>query len=125
MKRSMMQAYVKGSKEAVPFYLDVFGGQLISSYVNEDGSFYHSEIDIEGEIFSVAERFNDDEECNNTGNIMQFCLHFGEGRENTVHQIYDKLKVNAQIHVPLNPCDYSDLMCNLTDQYGVRWCLFL
>lgn len=125
MKRSMMQAYVTGSKEAVPFYLDAFSGELISSYVNEDGTYFHSEIDIEGEIFSVAERFEEGDNLDQTGNTMQFCLHYGEGREDTVRKVYDKLKVNAQINIPLEPCGYSELMADLTDQFGVRWCLFL
>ena len=125
MKRSMMQAYVKGSKEAVPFYLEVFNGELISSYINEDGTYFHSEIDIEGEIFSVAERFDDGGNQTVTGNTMQFCLHYGEGREETIRDVYEKLKQNAQIRIPLEPCSFSELMADLTDQFGVRWCLFL
>ena len=102
MKRSMMQAYVKGSKEAVPFYLEVFNGELISSYINEDGG--NQTV---------------------TGNTMQFCLHYGEGREETIRDVYEKLKQNAQIRIPLEPCSFSELMADLTDQFGVRWCLFL
>ena len=56
---------------------------------------------------------------------MQFCLHYGEGREETIRDVYEKLKQNAQIRIPLEPCSFSELMTDLTDQFGVRWCLFL
>ena len=48
-----------------------------------------------------------------------------EGREETIRDVYEKLKQNAQIRIPLEPCSFSELMVDLTDQFGVRWCLFL
>ncbi|MEL7647376.1 MAG: hypothetical protein AAGU76_04750 [Sedimentibacter sp.] len=56
MKRSMMQAYVTKSNEAVALYQKAFDATLKSSYPNSDGTFYHSELDIEGEVLAVAER---------------------------------------------------------------------
>jgi PhnB protein len=124
----MMQAYVTRSDEAVALYLKAFDAVLISSYPNEDGTFYHSELDIEGEILAVAERNSDNSthgEETVTGNVMQFCLHYGEGNEDKVQKAYDLLKKDAKILMPLAPCEFSPLMTDLIDKYGIRWCLFV
>ena len=60
-----------------------------------------------------------------TGNTMQFCLQFGEGEEALVRKAYDILKEGAEIRHPLGACDFSPLMADLIDQFGVRWCLFV
>lgn len=128
MKRSMMQAYVVRSDEAVALYLKAFDAKLISSYPNSDGTYYHSEIDIQGEILAVSEQnmgSSAPTSATVTGNTMQFCLHYGEGNEEAVRKAYDVLKTDANIIVPLAPCDYSPLMADFIDKFGVRWCLFV
>ena len=128
MKRSLMQAYVKRSDEAVPFYQKAFDAQLVSSYPNSDDTFFHAELDIQGQILAVAERDSEyaikgDEII--TGNIMQFCLEYGEGNEEMIKKAYEVLKIGAKILMPLAPCEYSALMADLIDKYGIRWCLFV
>ncbi len=128
MIRSMMQAYVTRSDEAVALYQKAFDAVLISSYLNEDGTFYHSELDIQGEILAIAERNSEyaivDEEML-TGNVMQFCLHYGEGNAEKVQKAYEILKTDAKILIPLAPCEYSSLMTDFIDKFGIRWCLFV
>ena len=126
MKRSLMHAYVRGSDKAVPFYQEAFDAPLVSSYLNDDGTFYHAEIDIQGQIFSLSERSSDTTGDKSViGNIMQFCLHYGEGCEAELQKAYEVLKTDATILVPLTPCDFSPLMVDLIDKYGVRWGLFI
>ena len=128
MKRSMMQAYVTRSDEAVALYQKAFDAVLISSYPNEDGTFFHSELDIEGEILAVAERSPEGSiigEKTATGNVMQFCLHYGEGNEEKVRKAYEVLKTDGKIIIPLAPCVFSSLMTDFIDKYGIRWCLFI
>jgi len=75
MKRSMMQAYDTRSDEAVALYQKAFDAALISSYPNSDGTFFHAELDIQGEILAVAERNSEYAiicEETVTGNVMQF-----------------------------------------------------
>ncbi len=60
-----------------------------------------------------------------TGNVMQFCLHYGDGNEEKVRKAYDVLKTDAKILMPLAPCEYSSLMADFIDKYGIRWCLFV
>lgn len=128
MKRAMMQAYVVRSDEAVALYQKAFDAALISSYPNTDGTFYHTELDIHGEILAVAERNSENNilgEKTVTGNVMQFCLHYGEGNEDMVRKAYNVLKTDATIIVPLVPCEFSPLMADFIDKYGIRWCLFV
>ena len=128
MKRSMMQAYVIKSNEAVALYQKAFNATMISSYLNDDGTFYHAELDIDGVILAVSERTTNYAiagESQITGNAMQFCLHYGEGNEEQVKTAYETLSVDAQILVPLAPTDYSLLMTDFIDKYGIRWCLFV
>ncbi|MEL4860556.1 VOC family protein [Pseudoflavonifractor phocaeensis] len=122
MKRSMFQVYVRGSNGAVPFYQKAFDAPLLDSYLNSDGTYYHSELDVYGQILAVSEAMPGT--AAETGSVMQFCLHFEERDEALVRKIYDALKEGAQVHFPLGPCDYSPLMADLTDRFGVRWCLF-
>ncbi len=128
MKRSMMQVYAKGSDKALTLYQKAFGAKLVSSYPNEDGTYGHAELDVYGQILAIAESSyggNFAQEARVTGNTMQFCLHFGEGQETLVTKAYEGLKEGATILYPLGPCEYSPLMVDLIDAFGVRWCLFV
>lgn len=123
MYRSMMQIYVNGSNAALEFYQKAFDAELGSSYPNADGTFMHAELNVYGQILAISEALKNEERI--TGTTMQFCLHFGEGKEELVQKAYNTLKDGAKIIYPLSPCDYSTLMVDLIDKYGVRWCIFV
>ncbi|MCX7923101.1 MAG: VOC family protein [Clostridia bacterium] len=128
MYRSMMQTYVIGSDKAVELYQRAFEAKIVSSYPNPDGTFYHAELDIYGQILAVAEARYADYGKNDdriTGNTMQFCLHFGQGKEDIVQKAFDVLKDGANILYPLSPCEFSPLMTDFIDRFGIRWCLFV
>lgn len=128
MKRSMLQTYVHGSDKAVALYQQAFNAALVSSYPNADGTFYHAELDVYGQILAVSEAGGASAQRKAdrvTGNTMQFCLHFGEGNEARLQKAADTLKDGAKILVALNPCEYSPLMTDFIDRFGVRWCLFV
>ncbi len=122
MKRSMMQIYTKGSVEAVEQYMQAFDAKLGYHIKSADNTFYHAELDICGHTLAVAEA-NDDTMI--TGNTMQFCLHYGEGNESKVRKAYEVLKEGSEILFPLGPCEFSPLMTDMVDKYGIRWCLFI
>ncbi|SCY55859.1 PhnB protein [Alkaliphilus peptidifermentans DSM 18978] len=117
----MMQVYVKGSTEAVQLYQKAFDAKLISEYKNDDGSYMHAELDVFGQILALSESR---EEKKITGNIMQFCLHFGKGNVDKIHKAYEVLKEDAKVQYPLGPVSYSPFMFGLVDKFGVSWCLF-
>ena len=114
MIRSMMQTYVKGSAEAVALYQKAFDAPLISEYKHEDGSYYHSELVVYGQVLAVSERMGSEESV--SGNTMQFCLHFEKEARACVEK--------ARILFPLGPCDFSSCLVDLIDRFGVRWCIF-
>ena len=120
MLRSMMQVYVKRSNEAVEFYKKAFDVKKADIYPNEDGTLAHSELDVYGQILAVSELGENDTV---TGNTMQLCLHFGEGKEDCVQKAFDVLKDGAKIIC--SQCDFSPLIWDLIDKYGVRWCIFV
>jgi PhnB protein len=119
----MMQIYVKGSKTALELYQKAFDAELVTSYPNADGTFMHAELNVYGQIVAISEALKNEERI--TGTTMQFCLHFGEGKEELVQKAYKVLNEGAKIIYPLSPCDYSTLMVDLIDKYGVRWCIFV
>lgn len=127
MKRALMQVYATHSDQAVSLYHEAFDAKLVSSYRNEDGTFFHAELDIDGETLAVAQRrapygIEGDAAA---GNSMQFGMEFGQGQEAALRHSYETLCQGAQILFSPGPCEYSPLMADLIDRYGVRWCLFL
>lgn len=123
MKRSMLQVYTKNSVQAVELYQRAFDARLLDFVKDEEGNYYHSELDVYGQILSVAELPKNEVQLV-TGNAMQFCLHFDKTEETLVQKAYDVLKEGGQIRIPLAPCDFSPGMADLIDVFGVRWCLF-
>ena len=122
MKRPLFQAYVKNSQEAVCLYQKVFHAGISSCYPNPDGTYYHCELDLDGAILAVSEQ---SEEDSTTGTVMQFCLHYTGEETDKVKHAYEMMKPGAKILHPLSACDYSTLMCDLIDCFGIRWCLFV
>ncbi|MCL2508368.1 MAG: VOC family protein [Oscillospiraceae bacterium] len=121
MHRSMMQVNVKGSDKAFEFYKKAFDAEEVCKHHNPDGTIAHAELDVYGQILALTE-LNDNTV---TGNTMQFCLHFGKGKEARVKKIYDVLKDRAEILYPLSSCEWSPLMVGLIDKFGVNWCVFV
>ena len=122
MHRSMIQVYVKRSDKALAFYKKAFDAKVAASYPQPDGTFYHAELDVYGQILALTE-LNDNEAA--PGNTMQFCLHFGQGNEAVVRKIYGVLVEGADIRSPLGPCEFSPMMFGLIDKFGVNWCVFV
>ena len=117
----MMQVCVKGSDEAAWMYQKAFDAQMIASYKNDDGTYMHAELDVQGEIIALTEAT--DQAI--MGNTMQFCFHYGEGNESAIERAYEILKADGKILYPLGECSYSPLMMAVIDKFGVSWCLFI
>ncbi len=122
-QRSMLQVYVRESHKAAALYQKAFDAGMVISYPYPNGTFMHAELDVYGQILAISEAAKDEETV--TGNTMQFCLHFGKGKELPVQMAYEALKENAVIICPPGPCPFSPLMFDLVDRYGVRWCVFV
>jgi len=119
-----MQVYVRGSNEAVELYRRAFDASLVANYPNPDGTLCHAELDVHGQILAVSEADKNEVKAV-TGNTMQFCLHFGEGKEDVIGKAFDALKDGAKIYQPPSPCPFSPLMAAFIDKFGVSWCIFV
>jgi len=115
-----MQMYIRGSADAAALYCRAFSGTIGTDYRNPDGSCFHTEIDIGGQILAISEAPADMQ----PGTGMQFCLHYHENEADRVTAAYAVLREGAQIVCPLGPCAYSPHMFSLVDRFGVYWCLF-
>ncbi len=116
-----MQLYIKNSKEAVPFYEKAFGVTVTGGYKSQDGSYIHAELNLFGQTLALSETLA---ENSISGNTMQFCLHFAEHEATIIKDAYSILREGAEIKHPLGPCFFSPYMFELTDKFGVNWCLF-
>lgn len=125
MKRSMLQAYVSNAKEAIALYQSAFGATVLEVVPAPEGDkVLHSELDLFGQIFAVADRIPEAGREDSTGNIMQFCLHFAPEEEHLVRKAREVLKQEGRELVPLGRNVYCGLMTDIVDKFGVRWCLF-
>ena len=121
MKRSMMQVYVKGSKEALALYKRAFDGRILAEYEGDVSGYMHAELDVQGQVIAVSEA----NASNIIGDAMQFCFHYGEGGESYVERAYEALREGGKVVAPLGECSFSPLMACVIDKFGVNWCLFV
>ena len=122
MKRWMLSAYVRESDNAVELYKKAFGAKIVDSYLNDDGTYYHCELDVYGQILAVAERLKTQGALE--GTTMQYCLHFDLKDETEAKRIFEVLKDGAKVHFE-GSTEYSPWLVDLTDKYGIRWCVFV
>ena len=126
MYRSMMQVFVKGSKEALELYQKAFNAEVLCTYEDGNGGYMHAELNACGQVIAVSE-INEDVK---SGNTMMFCFEMGDGNgksnEEQVRHAYEVLKEGAIACSPLtDSCGYSPLQFVCTDKFGVTWCIFV
>lgn len=122
MLRSMMQVFVKGSREAVEFYKKAFRAEVLCFYDDGSGGYMHSELNAYGQIIAVSEIAGDIV----PGNTMMFCFEMGEGSDEQIKAAYEVLKEGAVSCSSLTEnCGYSPLQFVCTDKFGVTWCVFM
>ena len=121
MKRTMMQIYVKDSKQAILFYQNAFDAKLLCDHRHKNGTVAHAELDVFGQVFAICETPESEAV---TGNSMQFCMHFGDGKEELVRSIIRKLSDGGKFTYH-GSTDWSPLMAGIVDKFGVNWCIFV
>lgn len=120
MSRSMMQVFVKRSKEAFELYQKAFNAEVLCKYPYENGGYMHAELNAYGQVIAVSEITEDV----TIGNTMMFCFELGEGNEANIRAAYEVLKQDAITCTPIGMCDYSSCQFVVTDKFGVIWCIF-
>jgi len=123
MNRIFYQVYVCNSDYAIETYKKAFNATLLTQHKTPEGVNIHTELNIYGQILALSEISQQEKTV--TGNTMQFCLQFDKNEKTKITNAYEVLKINANIQHPLGPTFYSEYMTDITDQFGIRWCLFI
>lgn len=114
--------YVKGSREAVDLYQQAFGLTLGYHVLNEDGSYFHSELLDQGrEAFSVVEAPVDSPEP--IGNPIELGWSFQT--EEALRQALELLKEGGHVKMEVRELPWSPCAACVTDRFGVNWFLSL
>ncbi len=121
-----LQAYIKGSVEAIQFYHSAFGTELGYNVRNPDGTYMHAELYLDGQLlFALSESGSDV----GTENIrrhspddyptMNFCVSLES--EEAVKKAYCILAEDGTILLPLGALPWSSCCANVIDKYGIFW----
>ncbi len=111
--------YVTPSKEAVKTYMAAFGLELGYHVLNDDGSYYHSELMKDGEeIMSVVEAARDVRD-----NPVELGFTFETRGE--LERAFDILKENGRVRLNICELPWSPCAAQLSDRFGVSWYLTL
>ena len=128
--KTFMYAFVKGTDKAAPFYQKAFGGNIEYEEADlmKDGTYLHVEIKFDGQMLGLSEQCESNPDSiggaqSVSGNIMQFILLFEASEEAKIKNAYEVLSQGAIIRTPLTKLEYADLICDLTDKFGIRWCM--
>lgn len=109
--------YVKNSKDAVKLYMDAFELQLGYHVLNDDGSFYHSELNKDGrQILSVVESAENE---GKKSTIVQLGIEFES--VDKVKRAYELLSEGGTIDMSIGPLPWSECAAALIDKFGVYW----
>jgi len=110
--------YVKNSQDAVKLYLEVFGLELGYHVKNPDGSFFHSELNRNGECFlSVVETSKNNVE----ESLVQLGYEFDSPDE--VRHAFELLQEGGRVDMPIGELPWSPCAASVVDKFGVWWYL--
>lgn len=118
-----IQAYVKGSIDAVELYKKAFGAELGYNVLNPDGGYFHAELMLNGKVFLAVSEIGENF-C--TDVISKYPnMNFGIvlDSEEAVREAYSVLSEGASICTPLRTLPWSDLSADVVDCFGVYWYL--
>jgi uncharacterized glyoxalase superfamily protein PhnB len=123
-----LQVYVKGSVAAVNLYRKAFGAALGYHVLNDDGTFMHAELEVDGKlILAVSESANDigwrllKEYSPSVRPTMNFGVTLAD--EAAVKHAYEVLSQEGVIVLPLGRLPWSDCCADVIDRFGVSWYL--
>ena len=128
--KTSLQAYLKNSIEAVPFYEQAFGATLGYHVFNEDGTFMHAELNLDGQnLLSISESGSNvgKETLNHCSPAdyptMNFCVLLED--EEAVKKAYEILVEGGNILLPLGELPWSKCCANVIDRFGIFWYIYI
>jgi PhnB protein len=121
-----LQVYVQRSAEAIKFYQKAFGATLGYNVRNDDGTFMHAELYLDGQLLIALSESSSDVGIKNVKNYSPTdypTMNFGVNldSEEAVKNAYDVLIEGGNILLPLGPLPWSISCANVVDKFGVFW----
>lgn len=114
--------YVKGSREAADLYQKAFCWTLGYHVLNEDGSYFHSELLDKGQgVLSVVEAPGDSPKP--IGNPVELGRTFQT--EEALRRAFALLKEGGHVKMEVRELPWSPCAACVTDRFGVNWFLSL
>jgi PhnB protein len=118
-----VQAYVKGSADAVELYKRAFGVELGYHVRNSEGGFFHAELERNGRPFLAVSEVGKDFIMDVTAKYPNMSFGVVLDDEEAVRRAYGALSEGAPICTPLRTLPWSDLCADVVDRFGVYWYL--
>lgn len=115
--------YVNNSREAVDLYRTAFGLELGYHVLNDDGTYYHSDLLKNGQSFiSVAEAKNTYLSYEiDLPHINPVEIGYTVENREEFDRIFSLLKEHGTILLDVCTLPWSPCAAVVQDQYGVRW----
>jgi PhnB protein len=126
----------ENAKQAIDYYIDVFGARLIShmplsaemaeqfgvSTAYLDNSTMHAEIRIEGLRVLCSDRFGGENQFQGIGLMIDFNIE-DEAEIAAMHALWKRVSESGtlDIHFPLAKQFWGGWMGQFNDKYGVNW----
>lgn len=113
--------YVKDSPRAIALYQAAFGLQLGYHVLNKDGTYFHSELNRNGEPFcSVVEAKQD---TYTERQPVELGVTFDTRAE--LEHAFTLLSEGGRVELPICELPWSPCAAIVNDRFGVRWFLSL
>ncbi len=113
--------YVKNSPKAIEMYKAAFGLELGYHALNNDGTYYHSELMKNGEGFCCVVEAERDTYTDR--NPVELGVTFNTRDE--LEQAFQILRNNGKIELDICELPWSPCAAIVTDCFGVKWYLSL
>lgn len=123
-----IQVYVHNSADAVALYQQAFNAQLGYHVCNDDGSFFHAELEVDGHGFLAVS-----EADAALGRLVLASvsprqyppMNFGVTLPDAaaVQRAFDLLAEGGAVLLPVSQLPWSDCAANVVDRFGVFWYL--
>ena len=113
--------YVKDSPRAIALYQAAFGLELGYHVLNKDGTYFHSELNRNGEPFcSVVEAKQDTYTAHQP---VELGVTFDARAE--LEHAFTLLSEGGHVELPICELPWSPCAAIVNDRFGVRWFLSL
>ncbi len=126
MKKIIPDLHLENCKEALEYYKDLFGGEVMNVQVADgnpmfkghEGKLMHAELHVNGDcIFYMHDIFGEKVNGSNMDLLLQM------DSEEEINRLYTELSRNGTVRFALQKTFWGALHAIVTDAYGITWAL--